>query len=407
MKPYKIFIDSANWMCEANLLEYSMVHRYMINNGHKIVKKSFQADFIIIISCGFTKVREERCAFLFREHFSKKEKNATIIMFGCLIKINKNLIDSLDLIPIDFDEVDKFDKIFYRKIKFDFIKPYCDTNKLEKKIYSKTKIQPSRIVPILFSKIMLPFSKKFKIYYKKIIDNLIIRNKMLIEISKGCMSNCKYCVIKKTRGTLCSRQIYDIIKDIEKVNDPTKELFLVADDCTSYGLDIETNLIDLITEITKKFPDLKINLDNLNPQWLEKYPDEYIKLFSENNISFATIPIQSGSNRILKDMNRNYDIKKTLNIVKKIKKVSPKTSLYTHYIICYPNESFIDYLKSIYTSLFFDLSIVFSYSESDNLTNSGLSNKNLKFAKKYRPAFFMLFQNFVVLYKLLRLSNLK
>ena len=407
MKAYKIFIDSANWLCEPNLLGFSMINRYIIENGHRIVKDSSEADFIIINSCAFTKIREDRSAFLFREHYSKKGKKAAIIMFGCIVKINKDLINSLDLIPIDFSEGDKFDKIFYQKAKFEAIKPYCDTNKLEKQIFSKTSIQPSRIVPILFSRIMLPFSKKFKFYYQKIIDNLIIRNKILIEISKGCKSNCKYCVIKKTRGNLCSRQINDIIEDIKKLYDPTKELFLVADDCTSYGLDIETNLIGLISEIKKKFPELKINLDNLNPYWLEKYPDEYIKLFSENNISFATIPIQSGSNRIIKDMNRNYDIKTTLNIVKKIKKVSPKTAVYTHYIICYPNETFIDFLKSIYSSLFFDLSIVFSYSESKDSKSSGLSDNRSKFTKIYRPAFFMLLQNFIVFYKLLKLPNPK
>ena len=401
MRLYNIYVDSANWLCEPNLLGYSMINRYMIENGHKIINDPSEADFIIINSCGFTKDHEDGSVVLFRKHYSKKEKKATIILFGCLVKMNKKLIDSLDIYPIDFDEGEKFYKIFYNNTKFKSIKPYCDTKKLENLYFNKIIIQPPKIMPVLLSRLMLPLSKKFRMNYQKIIDNLIAKNKILIEISKGCASNCKYCSIKKTRGNIRSRQISEIIDDIEKLYDPSKELFLVADDCSCYGFDIKKNLIDLLYEIKKKFPDLLIDLDNLNPEWIEKYSDEYIKIFSEINISYATIPVQSGSNRIIKDMNRNYDIKKIHNIIKKLKKVSPKTAIYTHFIICYPNEKFIDFLKSIYSSLYFDLPIFFVYSEPKNSTSSGLSDYKSRFARAYKSTFFMLFLNFVVFYKLI------
>jgi tRNA A37 methylthiotransferase MiaB len=373
----------------------------MIENGHKIINDLSEADYIIINSCGFTKNYEDRSINLFKEIYPKKEKKATIIMFGCLVKINQKLIDSLDLYPIDYDDGEKFDEIFYKKIKFEDIKPYCDTKNFEKQFFNKIIIQPSKKIPIFLSRLMLPFSKKLRTNYQRVINDLITKNKILIEISKGCASNCKFCTIKKARGNICSRQINDIINDIEKLYDPKKELFLVADDCTSYGLDIKTNLFSLLYEIKKKFPDLLINLDNLNPYWLEKYPDIYIKLFSEFNICYATIPLQSGSNRILKDMNRNYNIKKIRNIIKKIKMVSPKTIIYTHFIICYPKEKIIDFLKSIYSSLYFDLSIVFIYSEPKDSISLGLSNHKSRFVRIYRLVFFKLFQNFVTFYKLL------
>jgi tRNA A37 methylthiotransferase MiaB len=377
----------------------------MIGNGHKIVDDPLEADFIIINSCGFTKDYEDGSIALFKEHYSKKDKKAAIIMFGCLVKINKKLIESLDAILIDFNEGEKFDKIFYKKTKFEGMKPYCDTKKIENLYFNKIIVHPSKILPVFLAKLLLPFSKKLRINYRMVIDNLIAKNKILVEISKGCASNCSYCAIKKTRGDIRSRQINDIIGDIETVYDPTKELFLVADDCSCYGLDIKTSLIDLLYEIKKKFPDLLIDLDNLNPYWLEKNPDEYMKLFSECNISYATIPVQSGSNRVLKEMNRNYDIKKIQDIIKKIKKISPKTAMYTHFIICYPNEKFIDFLKSMYCSMYFDLPIVFIYSAIKDSKSAVLSNYKSEFTRRYRTIFFMLFLNFVVLYKLMTLPN--
>ena len=404
-KSYNIFVDSANWLCEINLLSFSMINRYLTENGHRIINDPLKADYIIIISCGFTKDSEDRTTSIYEKHQKRKKKNTTIIMFGCLIKINPELIKSLDLIPIDFKDGKKIDKILYNKIKFEDLKPYCDTEKLEDLFGDKINVQPSKNIPVLFTRFMLPFSKKLRRNYKKIIDDLVARNKILIEISKGCASNCKYCVIKKTRGKICSRKIDDIMKDVEKLYDPTKELFLVADDCSCYGMDIKKTLFDLLVEIKKKFPDLLINLDNINPYWLEKDPDMYIKLFSEFNISYATIPLQSGSNKIIDDMNRNYDIYKILDIVKKIKKVSPETIIYTHYIICYPNEKFIDFLKSIYSSLYFDLSILFVYSEPEESTSSSFLNYRSRFTREYRSFIFMLFHNFVTFYKLLTLQS--
>ncbi|KYK30471.1 MAG: hypothetical protein AYK22_03870 [Thermoplasmatales archaeon SG8-52-3] len=403
MKSYNVYIDSANWLCEINLLGYSMLDRYILENGHKIIKEPSAADYILINSCGFTKDQEDKSTDIFKNHFSNKKKSASIIMFGCLIKINKKLIDSLDLIPIDYDEGQKLDKIFYNKIKFKDIKPYSDTKKLDDLFIDRIAVEPSKIMPVLLSRLILPLSKKIRANYQKVIDNLISRNKILIEICRGCASNCNYCVIKKTRGNICSRPINEILKDIEKMYDPDKELFLVADDCSCYGVDIKTNLIELLYEIKKKFPDLKIDLDNINPYWIEKYPEEYIKLFSEFNVSYATIPLQSGSNRILKEMNRNYDVRNIEKIVKRIKKVAPHTAIYTHFIICYPNEKFIDFLKSVYYSMFFDLTILFVYSDVKGSERKGISNQLSGFVRSYRSTFFMTFQNFIVLYKLLTL----
>jgi ribosomal protein S12 methylthiotransferase len=403
MKTFNVYTDSANWLCEINLLGYSMIDRYILENGHKIVKNPSEADYIIINSCGFTKDQEDKSADIFKDHFGNKKKKATIIMFGCLIKINKKLIDSLDLLPIDFNEGEKFDKIFYKKVKFKDIRPVSDTKKLDDLFFKRIIVEPSKIIPVMLSRILLPFSKRIKINYGKIMDNLISRNKILIEICTGCTSNCSYCVIKKTRGTICSRPIKDIIKDIKKMYDPTKELFLVADDCSSYGYDIKSDLNELLYEIKKNFPDLKINLDNLNPYWIEKDPDKYIKLFSDLNISYATIPLQSGSNKILNDMNRNYDANKIEKIVKKLKKVAPQTAIYTHFIICYPKENFIDFLRSVYFSIFFDLTILFVYSDVNESTNSNYTNKISGFVRAYRSTFFMIFQNFIVLYRLLTL----
>jgi len=407
MQSYKTYIESANWRCEINILNVSMIHRYLIENGHKVINNPSEADYIIISSCGFTKNHEGTSTNIYKKHHSKKQKKASIFMYGCIVKINPELCESLDLTSVDFEEGEKFDKVFYNKVKFKDIKPYCDTNKLEKDFSNITDIQLSNSIPVILTKFLLPFSKKLKKNYERILNDLVTKDKILIEVCRGCASNCNYCVIKKTRGHIKSRPVKDIMKDIEKHYDKTRELFFVADDLTVYGYDIKTNLDALLHAINEKYPNILLNLDNLNPYWLEKYPEEFLSLFSKYNISYATIPVQSGSNKIIEDMNRNHDIKNTIDFVKKLKKISPQTATYTHFIVGYPKEGFMDYIKTLICSLFFDHTIVFVYSAPKEIDQSSLSYYKQIMRKTYRSVFFRFMLNFVLVYKLLTIKEFK
>lgn len=411
MKSYKVYIDSAAWVCEPNLVDTSRIYRYMIENGHKITSNSSKADFVIINSCGLCKSSIDRSVNLFEKYYSEKQKNSSIILFGCLIKINPKLIGTLDIYPIDFNEGYKFDEIFYKKIKFENINPYCDDKTKNELLCNKNphespgkpifRYQLTRIIPFILSGLIFPFSKKVKVNHKKMIDSVTYENKNFIEIARGCTGNCSYCTIKKAIGNVCSRKVQDIISDIEKLYDPSKILFLVADDCGCYGMDIKTNLFNLLYEINKKFPDLLIELNYIYPYWLVRYPDEYIKLFKDVKINLASIPVQSGSNKVLKSMNRNYDINKVINVLGKLKEVSPITITYSHFIIGFPGENTVDFLKTLYCAIHFDFPMAFGYSESIDTTSKSLLYHKSKFTISVRLALFLVIMNLIIFYKLL------
>jgi len=407
MKSYKIFIDSATLLCEGNLVDTSRIYRYAIENGHKVSNNPSEADFIIINSCGFIKSREEESVNLFKKYNLLKKEKASIIMYGCLIKINKNLVDSLDVYAVDLNEGKKFDKLFYNKVKFEDIKPYCDSKTRDKLGIEKNIIQTNKYPCFFITKLMSPFLKKVRLNYKRIVDTSSYKDKILVEISRGCASNCNYCAIKKARGKVNSRSIKEIITDIEYLYDPKKQLFLVADDCSCYGLDIKTNLIDLLYKINEKYPDLLIELDNINPYWLVRHSDEYVKLFKDVKINHVVIPVQSGSNKVLKNMNRQYDIKEVIEVVDQIKKVSPDTFISSHFIMGYPGESTIDFIKSLLCAMHFDLPIFLKYSEHAGSTSSSLFHKKSAYTTELRYNISQSFINFSIFYKLLTFANNK
>ena len=406
MVTYKVFIDSAHIECLPNLIGCSKIYHYLRENEHIITNNPSQADFIIINTCGVFKELVKHTLDIFHKMYSLKKNNAKIIMFGCLVKIDNKLIDTLDSYSIDFDQNCELDKIFYNKTKFETITPYCD-DLTKNKFYNRIK-PPNfwKIAPFIISRFFLYFSKELKKNYQHLMEQITYSKKNFVEISRGCSGNCSYCTIKKTKGNICSRSIDEIMSDIEKNYDPSKTLFLVADDCASYGTDIKSNLIDLIYKINKKFPELVIDLNYLNPTWLEKYSDHFIKLFKNVRIGLVIIPMQSGSNKIIKKMNRHYNINNVIKIIDQIKKISPKTILYSHYIVGFPGENTIDFLKTISTLKYFHYPTVFKYSEMKHTYSAAFKNKKSFSTKLIRYIIFIIIINFIILYNLKKYNDM-
>lgn len=411
MQSYKVLVDTSV-KCLSNIVESSRIYRYLIENGHEVTDDESEADFIIINSCGATKVNQDRYINLFHKYYSLKEKNARIIMFGCLVKIDEERLRPLDVCLISFEESYKLDTFFYSKTKFQTVRPYCsnDTKKRlirrKERFLVKTNLRGDiknlflENITFLLSAVFFPLSKKVRVNYEK-ISAADDEKRILVEICRGCVGNCSYCVIKKARGNIRSRKIEDIISDIETLYNPSKNIMLVADDCSCYGLDINSTLIELIYEINKRFPKLSIDLNYINPRWLEKYPEKHIKLFKEVGIGAATVTMQSGSTKIVKSMDRNYNTSNVIKIVDQIKKVSPQTIMFSHFIIGHPQESTVDFLKTLSSTKHFDYSSPFIYSDLKGTRSASLPNKKSKFVKLLRFFIFILFTNFVMLHKLL------
>jgi len=400
MDSYKVLIDSAHPDCIPNLIDCARFYRYLIKNGHQIVKTPTDADYIIINSCGFSKQLQDKTISLFQKYNNIKKKNSKIIMYGCLIKINPDKLNKLKLIQIDLDDYTKIDKIFLNSTKFNIIKPYCKNETKYKLFKNKQELTHWYKTPFLLTKIFMPFSKKLRKNYNNLIKTVTYNNCNFVEISKGCTGNCSYCIIKKAKGKIISRPTNDIISNIKEINDSTKPIFLVADDCASYGIDINLNFIDLSDKINEELPDIKLDLNYLNPSNLETHYNHYFKLFNSGKVNLVIFPIQSGSQKIVNKMNRKYDINQLIEKIKKIKNIAPKTIFYAHFIIGFPDENIIDFIKTLSVTKNFDYPVAFIYSNVKGTKSYSMSNQKSKYVKYLRLLIFITFVNFVVFYRL-------
>ena len=172
--------------------------------------------------------------------------------------------------------------------------------------------------------------------------------------------------------------------DISKFYQPHLKLCLASDDCGAYGLDIGENLFNILDAIYKRFPELYIELCNMYPFWVEKYEDKYLELIRSSRIHSINIPLQSGSQRILKKMNRRYSVENVLRIVNKIKSVSPKTLVWTHILVGFPGETREDFKKSLAKVEEFDFFHWYLYSERAGTLSAELDGKISEREKRRR-----------------------
>ena len=170
-----------------------------------------------------------------------------------------------------------------------------------------------------------------------------------IPISDGCLSSCSFCETKFARGVLNSFSEGLILKGIEQnVRNGAKEIQLTSQDMGAYGIEKGTNIAKLMEKIALIDGDFKVRVGMLNPEHLNKYFDSFVNAFSSDRFyKFVHLPVQSGSNRVLKDMRRSYSIEQFNEFVYKLREKIPNLTIETDIIVGFPTETEADFEETI------------------------------------------------------------
>jgi MiaB-like tRNA modifying enzyme len=171
----------------------------------------------------------------------------------------------------------------------------------------------------------------------------------IIEISNGCLSNCSYCCVKFARGKLFSYPVEKIVEEARQaVKNGCKELWITSQDNSCYGKDIDSSLPELLKEICKIEGEFSVRVGMMNPLYAKNILDELIEVSKDEKIiKFLHLPVQSGSDKILKLMNRGYVVKDFVEIVEKFRKEIPDLFLSTDVIVGFPGETEEDFQKTV------------------------------------------------------------
>jgi tRNA-2-methylthio-N6-dimethylallyladenosine synthase len=335
----KIYIKT--WGCQMNEHDSFLISNVIKKKlNYKKTNFSKKADILILNTCS---IREKAQEKLFHQlgrwkNLKKKKPNLIVAVGGCVAKQEKkNIYKRSPLVNIIFGP-----------------KTIHHLPKMIKKIELK-----KNIINVDSKNL-----KKYK-YFK---NNSIKKISSYISIMEGCNKCCSYCIVPHTRGKEINRNPEEILSEAKFLaKNGTKEIILLGQNVNSYigkfSNGYKCTLAQLIKLISKINSIKRIRFLTSNPM---EFTDDLINLYKDTPklVNHLHLPVQSGSNKILKKMRRKYTISEYQEIIKKIRKFRPNIQITSDFIVGFPGETEKDFQKTLklIEQIKFDMSFSFIYS---------------------------------------------
>ncbi len=319
--------------CKVNTYESEFIKEKLIQAGYELKDFDDICDIYIINTCTVTNTSDIKSRKMIRKAI-QKNSDACIIAMGCFIEANHDFnIEGVDILLGNRDK----SKIV------DIIDEYFKNKKQIQRLYQEEACE-------------------FEDMY---LSEFPGRTRAFVKVQDGCENYCSYCIIPFVRGKCRSKKFELVLKEVEDlVKNGYQEVVLTGIHTGNYGVDLEENFADLLRALIK----IK-NLSRLRISSIEitELTDEVLDVILDKNIivDHLHIPLQAGSDEILKLMRRKYDLSYFADKLNKIRSKCPDISITTDVIVGFPGESEKLFQKTLETceKLSFSKIHVFPYSE--------------------------------------------
>ena len=303
--------------CKVNSYESNVMRDLLKSAGYTEVGISDAADISIINTCSVTNTADSKSLKVIRQVY-KKNPNAIIVACGCMIQNKKDEIFNINEISIAFGNVGK-SKIV------DYIEEYKKTG--------------NRIIDI---KDVMDSS------FEKMSLNTFDKTRAYVKIEDGCENYCSYCIIPYTRGKVRSKDPREVIEEVKKlVSCGHKEIVLTGIHTGHYGFK-DFNFADLLNYLVEIDGLERLRISSIE---MNEITHEVLEVFKKSNVlvDHIHLPLQSGSNSVLKRMNRKYLKEDFIDKVNEIRSVRPNISITTDVIVGFPEETNDEFNETIET----------------------------------------------------------
>lgn len=297
--------------CKVNQYETEAMAELFQKNGYTVVNTEDKADVYVINTCTVTNLGDRKSRQFIRRA-KRMNKDAIVAVVGCYVQVSP-------------DEVFEIEDV-------DLVIGTSDKNKIVELCEEvKEKNKRMKIVEDIM---------KVREFEEMSIDEVKGKTRAFIKIQEGCNQYCSYCIIPYARGPVRSRNLENIVREVGKLGQKGfKEIVLTGIHVASYGKDLgDIRLIDVIEAIHYVEGIERIRLSSLEPTIItEDFMNRLSKL--PKVCDHFHLSLQSGSNTVLKRMNRKYTTEEYLSIVKLIRKYMPDVGLTTDIIVGFPGET--------------------------------------------------------------------
>ena len=333
METNKVYIET--YGCQMNLADTEIVLGILQNYGYAITKELDNADVVLLNTCSIRENAEQRIYGRLGNIKTAKKDNPNLVIgvLGCMAeRLRKDLIDEKKMVDVVVGPDE------YRRLP-ELIDTAFGGEKGIGVRLSKTETYDD----------IVPFRE----------DGLTA----WLSVMRGCDKFCTFCVVPFTRGRERSRSLQSVVTEVEQLSERGfKEVTLLGQNVNSY-LDEKNDFADLLAACAEVDRSMRIRFTTSHPQDLS---DKLLYTIAEhsNICNSIHLPVQSGSNRILKLMNRTYTIEHYLNLIDKAKKIIPGVSFSTDIISGFPTETYEDHVMTldIMREVKYDGAYMFKYS---------------------------------------------
>lgn len=308
----KVWIEA--YGCSASIADSEMIAGLLKSNGHQLVDDVNSSDVNVIVTCSVKDATANRMVYRIKD-LTKSGK--PLVVAGCLPKAEPSTVEKLN--P-----------------KASMLGPHS----LEKTIeVVNSALAGSRQIALLDS-------STAKVNLPRLRLNPIVS---IVEIASGCLSECTFCQTKLAKGRLRSYRIGDIIRQVKHdLKEGCKEVWLTSTDNGPYGKDLKCNLADLINEVCSIDGDFMVRVGMMNPMYVPFMLEELLEAYRNDKVfKFLHIPVQSGSDRVLRLMKRGHKASVFVDIAKRFREEFKHFTIATDVIVGFPEESEVDFQQTL------------------------------------------------------------
>ena len=309
----KVWIEA--YGCSASMADSEMIGGLLRNAGYEIASNENEGTLNLIVTCSVKDTTEHRMVSRIKA-MSKSGK--PLIVAGCLPKADRARVEALTS-------------------SASLLGPHSIESA---PVVVDSALAGTRLIALedsVFDKINIP----------RVRLNSAVS---IVEIASGCMSECTFCQTKIAKGWLRSYRIGDILRQIKSdVEAGCREVWLTSTDNGCYGKDIGTDLVELLNACCSVKGDFMIRLGMMNPMYMPEMFDRMVSAFQENDklFKFLHMPVESGSDRLLRKMKRGHTAQTFLNIVKEFRSKIPEMTISTDIIVGFPSETENDFKQTL------------------------------------------------------------
>ena len=303
--------------CKVNTYESNVIRDIFLNEGYE--ESNSNVDIAVINTCTVTNTSDSKSLKVIK-HTIKNNPNAIVIVCGCFSQINPDRLKDMEGVSIVLGN--------YNKSKImDYINQY---KKDKKQIIDVRELNDEK--------------------FECMKLNNFNKTRAFVKIEDGCENFCSYCIIPYSRGKVRSKLMEEVLDEINTlVNNGHREIVLTGIHTGHYGADIEEyDFSDLLNEICKIKGLERLRISSIE---ITELDDKFLETLKNNKIivDHMHIPLQSGCDKTLKEMNRKYDVAYFKDKIKKIRSIRPNISITTDVIVGFPNETEDDFNTTVNT----------------------------------------------------------